>query len=237
MKNVGALALVLGLGLAAFAGSREGIAPRPAASDYAVQKQAGSLSLGATRLSNEQIRNSFASDLNRGYIVVEVGVFPGQSAVDLRRDDFILRSSGKNGADLVRPASPQTVAGVLQKKNRQPSAKSGGIDVYPEVGVGYSTGGRDPYGNRYPGGWSTSAGVGVGVGGSNAPTPPASTDADRRTMETELSDKLLPDGEQTKPVAGYLYFPIATKGKASYQLEYKAPDGSKLVLPLPEEKK
>lgn len=233
MNRFLAVALVSALALSASAGSREGIAPRTTPADYAVQKQAGSLSLGAARLSNEQVKNSFSSDLDRGYIVVEVGIFPGQSAVDLRRDDFVLRSSGKNGADLLRPASPQTVAGVLQKKNKQ--AGKGGVDLYPSVGVGYSTGTRDPYGNRYPGGWDTQVGVGVGVGGNN--NPPASSDADRRTMETELRDKTLPEGEQTRPVAGYLYFPIASKDKVSYQLEYKTPGGDKLVLPLPDLKK
>ena len=232
MKRFLAVALVSSFAVVAAAGSREGIAPRSAPTDYAVQRQAGSLSLGAARLSNEQVKNSFSADLQRGYIVVEVGVFPGESAVDLRRDDFLLRAAGKNGSDLLRPASPATVAGVLQKKNKQ--AGKHDVDVYPEVGVGYSTGSRDPYGNRYPGGWTTSAGVGVGVGNNN---PAASTDADRHTMETELRDKVLPEGEQLKPVAGYLYFPIATKDKISYQLEYKAADGAKVVLPLPEMKK
>ncbi len=234
MKRALAVAVLSGFAIMAAAGSREGIAPRSAPSDYAVQKQAGSLTVAAARLSNEQVKNSFSADVQRGYIVVEVGVFPGQSAVDLRRDDFLLRSAGKNGADVVRPASARTVAGVLQKKNKQAGAP-GGIDIYPTAGVGYSTGSRDPFGNRYPGGWTTEAGVGVGVGG-NGPAP-ASTDADRRTMETELSDKILPEGEQNKPVAGYLYFPIASKEKATYQLEYKAPDGSKVVLPLPDAKK
>ena len=236
MKRMPAVAMVLLFAMVALAGSREGIAPRPAASDYPVQKQAAGLTLGAARLSNQEVQNSFSADLDRGYIVIEVGVFPGQSGVDVQRDDFVLRASGKHGADLLRPASPATVAGVLQKKNRQ-VAKGGGIDVYPQVGVGYSTASRDPYGNRYPGGWSTSAGVGVGVGGSGGPNPPASTDADRRTMETELRDKLLPEGAQSKPVAGYLYFPIATKDNTSLQLEYKTADGSKLVLALPETKK
>ncbi len=235
MKSCFAVALLFAFYAVAVAGSREGIAPRPAPTDYAVQKQASSLTVGAARLSAEQLKNSFSSDLDRGYIVIEVGIFPGQSGVDLRRDDFLLRATDKNGANVLRPASPQTVAGVLQKKNKQ---ASGGrdIDIHPQVGVGYSTATRDPYGNRYPGGWDTQVGVGVGVGGNN-PTPPASTDADRRTMEAELRDKLLPEGEQAKPVAGYLYFPIASKEKVTYQLEYKAPDGSRIVLPLPETKK
>jgi hypothetical protein len=230
MKRVFTALILSAVAVVAVAGSREGIAPRSAPTDYAVQKQAGNLTVGAARLSNEQLKNSFSSDLARGYVVVEVGIFPGKEAVDVRRGDFLLRASMKNGADLVRPATPETVAGVLQKKNRQ-AAKSG-IDVYPHGGVGYSTGGRGPYGNRYPGGWNTEAGVGVGVGNPSPGPAPAGTDADRRTMETELRDKVLPEGEQNAPVAGYLYFPIVSKEKTSYQLEYKAADGTKVVLLL-----
>lgn len=140
MKPVFTALMLSAVAVVAVAGSREGIAPRPAPADYAVQKQAGNLTVGAARLSNEQLKNSFSSDLARGFVVVEVGIFPGKEAVDVRRGDFLLRASMKNGADMVRPASPETVAGVLQKKNRQ-AAKSGGIDVYPHGGVGYSTGG------------------------------------------------------------------------------------------------
>ena len=231
MKKLFATACVLALALPIVAGSRQGIPPRSNASDYAVQKQAGKLTLGAVQLSNEQVKNSFSSDLDRGYVVVEVGVFPGEGGIDLRRDDFILRAPGKSGTDLLRPANPETVAGVLQKKNKQAGSKD--VTVVPHGEVGYSTGTRDPYGNRYPGGWSTGVGVGVGVGN---PYPAASTDADRRTMETELRDKILPEGEQNAPVAGYLYFPVASKDKVSYQLEYKTADGSKVVLELPAKK-
>lgn len=230
MKRAALVAALSVVAMVAIAGSREGIAPRPAPTDYAAQKQAGDLSVGAARLSNEQVKNSFSSDLERGYVVVEVGVFPGKATVDLRRSDFVLRASTKDSATILRPESPETVAGVLQKKSRQ--AKSGGVDLYPHGGVGYSTGTRDPYGNRYPGGWSTEAGVGVGVGNPAGTPAPAGTDADRRTMATELRDKVLPEGEHTAPVAGYLYFPITGKDKASYQLEYKAPDGSRMALPL-----
>ncbi len=54
-------------------------------------------------------------------------------------------------------------------------------------------------------------------------TSPATTDSDRKTMESELSDKELKSGEVTSPVAGYLYFPVAGKEKA-YQLQYHGTD-------------
>jgi hypothetical protein len=52
-------------------------------------------------------------------------------------------------------------------------------------------------------------------------------------METELSQKGLPEGKTAAPVAGYLYFSIRDRKKdAKYQLEYNF-NGEKLVLTLP----
>ena len=39
-------------------------------------------------------------------------------------------------------------------------------------------------------------------------------------METELSEKGLPEGATAAPVAGFLYFPISRTKRATYQLEY-----------------
>jgi hypothetical protein len=51
-------------------------------------------------------------------------------------------------------------------------------------------------------------------------------------METELSQKGLPEGKAIAPVAGYLYFSIPKRKKsAKYELEYNL-NGNKLVLPL-----
>jgi hypothetical protein len=76
----------------------------------------------------------------------------------------------------------------------------------------------------------TSAGVGVGVGGQRPPQP-GSTEADRRTMELELSEKGLPEGNTASPVSGYLYFTVPKKKNVKYQLEYML-NGNKVVLPL-----
>jgi hypothetical protein len=52
-------------------------------------------------------------------------------------------------------------------------------------------------------------------------------------METELSDKGLPEGESARPVAGYVYFPMMQgKKKATYQVEYEL-SGNKILLEFP----
>ena len=52
-------------------------------------------------------------------------------------------------------------------------------------------------------------------------------------METELSEKGLPEGMASAPVAGYVYFPISTgKKDQTHELEYHW-NGGKAILALP----
>jgi hypothetical protein len=58
------------------------------------------------------------------------------------------------------------------------------------------------------------------------------TEADRKTMETELRDKQLPPGEAKQPIAGYLYFPVPSKKmKGNYELLYVS-NGGRVSLAL-----
>ena len=133
----------------------------------------------------------------------------------LNQSDFALRTS--DGKDLVSSASPATIASICQK---QPKSSSD-VTLYPTANVGYvSYPSYDGSGRRVSG---PVYGVGMGVGVDKSPSA-ATTDSDRQTMETELLDKELKDAEVSKPVAGYLYFPIATKQKVEYQLEYRGTD-------------
>jgi hypothetical protein len=196
------------------------------AADYPAHAAADGVAVGARLLSPEQVRDTFSTDLNRGYVVVEVAAYPKNGAqIDLGPGDFLLRIKG-TGTD-ARPASPRAIAAALRKA----SSKDRDIALYPTLGVGYETGPRvyDPAsGGTRGGGWNTSAGVGVGVGGQR----PGSSDADRKTMEAELGEQELPEKVTTAPVSGYLYFPLATKKKSTvYELEYQG-RAAKLVLPL-----
>ncbi|HEX8985879.1 MAG TPA: hypothetical protein VF767_10615 [Bryobacteraceae bacterium] len=209
--------LFLLLAAAAMAADTPGLKPKFEATGYPAHAQAPGANVGARLLTPEQVRGAFSTDLNRGYVVVEVAVYPQDGdQLDLGPGDFTLRLEGTDIS--ARPAAPKTIAQVLSK------AASGDrdIDVYPTVGVGYESGrGYDPmYGGR--GGWTTGAGVGVGVGRPRG----ASTEADRKTMALELGDQQLPEKMITAPVAGYLYFPLAAKNKrATYILEYQGQAG------------
>lgn len=204
--------------------AEEGIRPRPDANDYPAHGERNGAVIGAALLTADQVRGSFSSDLNRGYAVVEVGLFP-RGPFELSQGDFSLRVAGSKTVS--RPVAPKTIAEVLQK--RAPASRD--IAVVPTVGIGYESGPvYDPATGRRRGGWTTSTGVGVGIGGPG--DRPASTDKDRSVMEEELKDKGLPEGKISGPTAGYLYFPVPSRKKnAAYELEYYS-GGDRLVLPL-----
>jgi hypothetical protein len=228
--------LIATIGLA---GEGVGLRPRPSQDDYSAQAGNKQLTVAAALLSNEEVKNAFATGLGSHYIVVEVAVYPGRDgSVDLRQDDFVLRIG--RSRTLVRPVAARTIAARLHRKaNADQRSGSSDVTLYPTVGVGVSSGPSYPDGRR---GTGVSTGIGIGVGvGNPAPAgpPPASTDADRETMELELSEKSLREQKVTKPVAGYLYFPMTASGKRNsegHELEYFG-GRSKLSLRLPAQPK
>jgi hypothetical protein len=191
-------------------------APRTSASAYPVSKVQPVYSIGAKQLSKTEVRNSFATPLADRYIVVEIGFYPANSkTISLNQSDFVLQTS--DGKDRVSPANPATIASICQKRPES----SNDVTLYPTANVGYvSYPSYDGSGRRVSG---PVYGVGMGVGVDKSQSA-ATTGSDRQTMETELLDKELKDGDVSKPVAGYLYFPIATKQKVEYQLEYHGTD-------------
>ena len=216
MTQFGKSVLIVGLLNCCLAVGQNPPAPRASAAAYPVSKVQPVYSIGARQLSKTEVQNSFATPLAGRYIVVEIGFYPADSkTIDLKQSDFVLRTS--DGKDLVSPASPGTIASIYQK--RPDSSRD--VTLYPTATVGYVSypdyegNGRRVSGPVY--------GVGMGVG-VDKNTSPATTGSDRQTMETELRDKELQEADVSKPVAGYLYFPIATKQKVEYQLEYQGTD-------------
>jgi hypothetical protein len=223
MTHIGKNVLIVGLVNCCVAVGQNLPAPRASAAGYPVSRVQPVYSIGAKQLSKTEVRNSFATPLAGRYIVVEVGFYPADgTTIHLQQSDFALRSA--DGKDVLSPASPQTIASIYQK--RPDSGRD--VSLYPTANVGYvsgpdygGTGGR-VHGPVY------GAGMGVGVD-KNQST--GSTDSDRQTMELELLDKELKEADVSRPVAGYLYFPVATNQKAGYQLEYRG-TGAGTSLPL-----
>lgn len=204
-----------------FAQEAKGIKPRAAADEYPAVSRQQQVTLGAARLSTDEVRSTFVSDLNKGYLVLEIGAFP-KSEVQLSPQDFMLVARGEK--NVIRPADPETIAAKLGKKE----SRGRDVSVSPLAGVTYSSGNNgDP---AYPDrGWTTTTGTMVNIG---APTrDPQTVNADRKTMAVELKDKQLPAGTTAKPVAGYLYFPVPSKKDVQYDLEYRS-GNTKVVIPL-----
>jgi len=216
MTHFGKSVLIVGLLNCCVAVGQNPPAPRTSASAYPVSKVQPVYSIGAKQLSKTEVRNSFATPLADRYIVVEIGFYPADSkTISLNQSDFVLQTS--DGKDLVSPANPATIASICQKRPES----SNDVTLYPTANVGYvSYPSYDGSGRRVSG---PVYGVGMGVGVDKSQSA-ATTGSDRQTMETELLDKELKDGDVSKPVAGYLYFPIATKQKVEYQLEYHGTD-------------
>jgi hypothetical protein len=204
----------------------KGTVPRSSADQYPLHAQDSSASLGAKLLSREEARKAFVSDLNRCCMVVEIALYPDQAtSLNVSLNDFALRT--KNGASATKPSSAKIVAASIQQK----AAGDRDVAIYPSTGIGYESGtSYDPVTGapRRGSGVYTQAGVGVAVGGSNGP---GVSDKDRAVMESELTEKGLSEGATTKPVAGYVYFPVMPKKKADYQLEYVV-EGKKLTVPV-----
>ena len=230
MKLRTCIAAVLICVLSLSAEAPRGTVPRATADRYPVHAGQSGVTVGVTLLTPDQVRNTFASDVNRCCLVVEVALYPPKdSTVGVSLNDFVLRVTGTEVA--VKPSGAKVLAAKLQKKAASPHDRD--ITIVPTTSVGYESGGYDPVtGQRRGGGVFTSTGIGVGVGGSQP--QPGSTDVDRNTMELELGEKGLPEGEASAPVAGYLYFslPKTKDKKATHQLEYTV-NGSKVVLTLP----
>jgi len=221
-----AFAAVLMLCVGSLAGTGpNGTVPRTAVDRYLIHAMRDGVGIGIVLLSPEKARKEFVSDVNRCCVVAEIALYPAKDkGLDVSLNDFVLRV--RNPEASAKPASAKVVAARLQKN----AASDRDITVSPTVGVGYESAGYDPVtGTRTGGGVTRSAGVMVGIGGG---PNPASTDKDRAVMETELSEKGLPEGVTSAPVSGYVYFPVARKKNAHLELQYKL-NGSTVVISLP----
>jgi hypothetical protein len=208
-----------------------GTVPRSAPDKYSAHAEESGIGIGATLLTPSQAKKVFAVDVDRCCMVVEVALYPQKDGlVEISLSDFALRIPGQDIA--ARPSSPELVASRLERP-LEPKSDGHDVVIQQTSGIGYQTGGLDPVtGQRRPGGVVTSsgAGVGVGVGGSRQPKV-ESTDPDSRTIELELREKGLPEGNTATPVSGYMYFTLSRKKNTKYQLEYVL-NGNKVVLAL-----
>lgn len=218
MNSKTLLVLVLLAAASVASSGPRGTVPKAAANRYPSHAEQDSVSVGAALLTSDEVRKTFVSEVNRCCVVVEVALYPPKDKPQsVSLDDFSVRVMGSETA--VKPSSAKVVAASIQK-----SAESQrDVTVSPSVGVGHESG---TYGH------GTYTEVGVAIGVSEPGSHSGSSERDRDTMQTELSEKGLPEGTASAPVAGYLYFPLTKKKNTPLQLEC-ALKGNKVVLTLP----
>ena len=196
----------------------QGTVPATTPAAYPAHILTEGIGMGALVLKDAEVKQRFVSEVGRDFMVVEVGLYPKEGR-DLRvqPDRFVLHA-GDNLT--VRPESPKVVAAVLQRGEESKHD----IVVVPHVGVGYESGrgGYDPTTGtvRRSGGIYTSTGVIV----MSEPSPGANP-RNEETSALELTEKGLPEGTFTKPVAGHLYFRVDKKirkdSRTKYSLTYE----------------
>ena len=208
----------------------KGTAPRSAADKYRTHAERDGVAIGAELLSSSEAGDTFTFDVSHCCLVVEVAFYPQKDTpLHLSLGDFTLQAVGSKKA--VKPLRARAVAATIQDRNEQ----SREVVTTQSVGVGYESGTViDPVTRRPEKvhGVTTRTNVGVGVGDSNP--GPSSSNRDREIMETELSEKGLPEGDASAPVSGYLYFPLSAKKKGTaLQLKYILGD-QPVVFTLPQ---
>jgi len=208
----------------------KGTVPRSAADTYRTHAERDGVAIGAELLSSSEARDTFTSDVSHSCLVVEVAFYPQKDKpLRISLDDFTLQAAGAKKA--VKPMRARAVAATIQYRNEQTRE----VVTTQSVGVGYESGTViDPITGRPEKvhGVTTRADVGVGIGDSDP--RPLSSNRDREIMETELSEKGLPEGDASAPVSGYLYFPLSAKKKGTaLQLKYILGD-QPVVFTLPQ---
>jgi hypothetical protein len=203
----------------------EGVPPRASSSDYPASQQAQNAIIAAAPVSRDLVKKLFPSEVNKNYVVLEVAVFPleGQTAY-IDSFDFSLKV---NADEVSYPRPPEAIVSVWAEKSApQPPSKVG---VTGETGVVYSSG-KDPVNGRSSG-WGTYSGVEVGPG---QPTPPQPLSTDPQVFEANVRARALPQGAAVRPIAGYLYFPVAPKKRKSGPMELQyLKDGALVTLTIP----
>ena len=164
-------------------------------------------------LDPAEITQVLGSDLDMDYILVEMEVRPlYNSKVNLRRDNFVLRSRRDN--ERSSADTPDRIAGESVLIVGEGRARPGGGIFGQETGTvigGVPGTGTQP--RRIPG-------QGGSLGNSGASETTTTTVKGDKRETTSLLDRLteleLPMGETQTPVRGYLYFAVSAKQKQKH---------------------
>jgi hypothetical protein len=110
-KSVLLLCCCLVLSAASSTGLR-GLRPHASRADYAVTCFTEDIGVGASLVRPEAVRRIFGEEIDRNYIVVEVGFYSkNRTSFDVRHADFALRN--RPSRKLVKSVDPEVIVSTL----------------------------------------------------------------------------------------------------------------------------
>ena len=193
----------------------KGIVPRTSADRYPIHAGNDGTEVGAALLSPAQVRRAFSFDVSGTCLVIEVALYPQKGKErNVSLPDFSLHLAGTDA--VVKPSRATAIAAKLPQELVSPDEVIVTPSGEAEAGVGPHT-------------------LHIHVEGEVAVDdipgePHPVSERGRAVAEAQLTDKGLPEGKVSSPVAGYLYFPIVPKKKQSVlRLDYEE-NGIKIFL-------
>lgn len=188
-----AVCAVMGFGVLGVSGQEEnpkepltkGMPPRVAATEYQGHGQAGSIMIGA-EFDGHSIPTPEHTFSTEDYVVIEAAFFgPPGAHLNLSRDDFSLRVSGKKMPLGSEPY--ELVLKTLKDPEWQPPESADSKDKGSKGGL-TTGGGGDQGGDKLP------------------PLPPKMPFPLRRAMEQQVERSAMEIGDRPLPQAGLLFF-------------------------------
>lgn len=121
--------------LVALNGATKGVSPRIDHTRYPVTVFNESLAVAAELMGPERVRQNFGPEVDSGYLVVEVGVYPREkNQIDIRQSDFRLRISRRS---MLKPAAPQAMGEALHRMELAEKALPEVVTYKPVAGYLY----------------------------------------------------------------------------------------------------
>jgi hypothetical protein len=209
-----------------------GTPTRSSPSDYSAHESVRYATIAANYLTTSQVTTVFSNTVSKNFAVVEIAVFPEPGRTfDLEALDFALKTEAGDRLYAVTPEEAAWHGKKPPSSSAPPSDATRGVNVITEAGVGYGTR-TNPVTGKTDHEVVTFGGVGV----DNRPAPPMPSQTSSADATYQLEGKLrgleLQEGQTTRPVSGYLYFPLSRKPKnGPLILEYSR-SGERAALTL-----
>jgi hypothetical protein len=200
----------------------QGPAPRTGVADYPAHAQMDAVTLAAEYLVHS-LPTPNGTLIAKDYLVVEIAFFgPSFSRLKISPDHFTLRINGKGA-----PLSSQ-LPGMVSESIKFPSAHPH-LEATGTAGVGDGTVtvGPRPPASRFPG------------DGNDRTAPGTTVTQKEKEQEDSIDHRVqsasLPEGEQTLPRSGLIYFPFRGNAKNIHSVEllYDGPMGKASLKLLP----